>query len=327
MYVLEIQVNIDNGRKAHNTLALLSEKLNKHKGESVTIDFKRVTFIAANQMAVFSALFDSFCANENSRIVIQNLSEKLSNVMRKNGFGQMLGMEPKEDSFHTTIPHRRFFISEIDESEKYLLFHIFQRDDIPLMISEAKNAIIDNMLEIFNNVKEHTSTKNIYSCGQFFPQSAVLYFTVADIGETIKYNVDRYGESEMEMCNRIQWAMQEGNSTRKNGTPGGLGFSVLSKFVRLNRGQLPSVDKGTHGRRRANFCPCFVAFLPRTSSTRQSSASQGQKLTSFRLSDPDHRYSGHLQGGRLRRTGRTLIEDNAENDRNIMVQGVCPLVH
>ena len=90
---------------------------------------------------------------------------------------------------------------------------------------------------------------------------------------------------------------------------------------------IPSVDKGTHGRRRANFCPCFVAFLPRTSSTRQSSASQGQKLTSFRLSDPDHRYFGNLQGGRLRRTGRTLIEDNAENYRNIMVQGVCALVH
>ena len=56
---------------------------------------------------------------------------------------------------------------------------------------------------------------------------------------------------------------------------------------------VPSVDKGTHGRRRANFCPCF----------------------------------GNLQGGRLRRTGRTLIEDNAENYRNIMVQGVCALVH
>ena len=91
--------------------------------------------------------------------------------------------------------------------------------------------------------------------------------------------------------------------------------------------EIPSVDKGTHGWKRANFCPCCVAFVPRTSSTRQSSALQGQKLTSFRLPDTDHRYSGDLQGGRLRRTGRTLIEDNAENHPNIMVQGVCPFVH
>ncbi len=107
------------------------------------------------------------------------------------------------------------------------------------------------------------------------------------------------------------------------------GLDCFKNMVRslLYIESLPSVDKGTHGRRRTNFCPCFVTFLPRTSSTRQSSASQGQKLTSFRLSDPDHRYFGNLQGGRLRRTGRTLIEDNAENYRNIMVQGVCALVY
>ena len=53
----------------------------------------------------------------------------MSNVMRKNGFGKMLGMEPKEDSFHTTIPHRRFFINEIDEFEKYLfLWSIFSKE-------------------------------------------------------------------------------------------------------------------------------------------------------------------------------------------------------
>ena len=33
------------------------------------------------------------------------------------------------------------------------------------------------------------------------------------------------------------------------------------------------------------------------------------------------------QGNGMRRTGRTLIEDNAENYRNIMVQGVCALVY
>ena len=88
---------------------------------------------------------------------------------------------------------------------------------------------------------------------------------------------------------------------------------------------IPSVDKGTHGRRRANFFFCFVAFFPRTSSTRQSSALQGQKLTSFRLSDPDHRYSGNLQGGRLRRTERTLIEDNADKLPEYHGSGrVCP---
>ncbi len=77
--------------------------------------------------------------------------------------------------------------------------------------------------------------------------------------------------------------------------PEAAGASVLCKMspaafsVFGNRMLLPSVDKGTHGRKRVNFCPCCVAFVPRT--------------------------------------GRTLIEDNAGNHPNIMVQGVCALVH
>ena len=37
--------------------------------------------------------------------------------------------------------------------------------------------------------------------------------------------------------------------------------------------------------------------------------------------------SDDFQGRRLKRTGRTLIEDNAENHQNYAVQGVFPLVH
>ena len=85
---------------------------------------------------------------------------------------------------------------------------------------------------------------------------------------------------------------------------------------------VPSFDKVTHGRIRTNFCPCCVTFVPRTSSTRQLSALQERKFVSFRLFDPDHRNFPDFQGGRLRRTGRTPIEDNTENQENFMVQGV-----
>ena len=87
------------------------------------------------------------------------------------------------------------------------------------------------------------------------------------------------------------------------------------------------MDKGIHGRKRIYFSLCRVAFIPRTSSTRQSSALQRLKWISFRLFDPVHRYLSDFQGGRLRRTGRTPIEDNTENRSNIMEQGVYPLVH
>ena len=47
-------------------------------------------------------------------------------------------------------------------------------------------------------------------------------------------------------------------------------------------------------------------------------ALQGTKFISFRLCDLNHEDFRDLQGRRLRRTGRTPIEDNAANRENIM---------
>ncbi len=62
----------------------------------------------------------------------------------------------------------------------------------------------------------------------------------------------------------------------------GVSLFVMAAAVFILMVNLPSVNKGTHGRRRINFCSCRVTFLSRTSSTRQSSALQEQKLILLR---------------------------------------------
>ncbi len=244
MEIVRINTNIDNGLKTKNLMASVSEQLSNINDKEVCFDFEKVNFIAANQFAILGALFDDFCAEEKN-IYVANLSTQLKTVMQKNGFGKRLGYEPLLDRFNTTIPYMEFGINDSFEFEKYLIMHIFQRADIPSMSENAKNTIVDNILEVFNNVKEHTSSSTVYICGQFFPKSEMLFFTIVDIGETIKENVidffkmtDRNIEEELENCSCIEWAIKEGNSTRKVDSPGGLGFSVLSQFVELNKGQL-----------------------------------------------------------------------------------------
>lgn len=246
---IRINVDIDNGLKANNVLSQLSEVLESEKEKEVRINFDGVGFIAANQLAVLGALFDEFCVKKEAHIYLDNLKPNLRQVMQKNGFGQNIGLDPIKDRFHTTIPYKHFRISESTEFEKYLIMHIFQRTDIPVMTEAAKNAITDNILEVFNNVKEHTSASYVYACGQFFPKSKKIYFSIVDIGETIKENVDNYfkdmgicKKDELRESNHIQWAMMEGNSTRKENSPGGLGFSILSKFIALNKGELSIVS-------------------------------------------------------------------------------------
>jgi hypothetical protein len=43
----------------------------------------------------------------------------------------------------------------------------------------------------------------------------------------------------------IRWALQEGNTTRKDSIPGGLGLKLLREFIELNRGCIQIVsDRG-----------------------------------------------------------------------------------
>ena len=54
---------------------------------------------------------------------------------------------------------------------------------------------------------------------------------------------------------------------------------------------------------------------------------RGQKSSPFRLVDSNRRNFSDLQGRRLRRTGRTPIEDNTVNHGNYTVWSVLPPVH
>ena len=54
---------------------------------------------------------------------------------------------------------------------------------------------------------------------------------------------------------------------------------------------------------------------------------RGQKSSPFRLVDSKRRNFSDLQGRRLRRTGRTPIEDNTVNHGNYTVWSVLSLVH
>lgn len=238
---INIGCDIDNDIKSNECLAKLSNILYETEDKEVQMDFKKVQFIAANQLAVIAAIVEELCMKRDKIVVVGNISNKVKSIMRKNGFGKHLKLEPQVDKFHTTIPYKFFRIDESEEFEKYLMIYIFQREDIPKMSERARNTIIDHFLEIFNNVKEHASTGYIYSCGQFFPRSNMLYFTICDIGKTIPDNVKDYlllvsKEKSEKYC--IEWALKEGNSTRSNDSPGGLGLSIINRFVELNKGKL-----------------------------------------------------------------------------------------
>lgn len=239
--IINIPHNINTEFRSHALLSKLCTQLSSTQADDVYLDFSKVNFIASNQFAILGCILDAFKReHRDTNIYMSHLKDEIKNTIKKNGFNRHLLFSKSPDTYNTIIPYTIFNIEQIDEFEKYIVLRIFNRDNIPTMSEKVKSSIIDNILEIFNNVKEHTHSNEVYTCGQYFPRSSLLYLTIVDSGETIPYNVNTYCTSfNIEVpANPLEWAIVPGNTTRITGTPGGLGLSLLSDFIELNDGKL-----------------------------------------------------------------------------------------
>lgn len=227
---------------AHRILGEFAEFLKHADCERLVLDMSDVTFIASNQFAVLGCLLESYLdAHPDSRISLSDLQSPIIEMVRKNGFYSHLeGIDQLPDKHHTVIPYKVFNVFDIQEYELYLTLTLFGRDDLPAMSDQYRYMIQDYLLEVFKNVVDHTSSTNVYTCGQFFPKKKLLHFTVVDSGETIPYNVNRYFDSmgRESPDNILQWALQEGTTTRADKAPRGVGLYLISDFIQKNRGKL-----------------------------------------------------------------------------------------
>lgn len=232
---------IDTSLKAHNTLSFLAYQLNTNQYDTLTIDMHELTFIAANQFAVLGCVFHTYMRQyRESQLTITGMSRKIRTVIQKNGFGRYFNLDSIPDRFHTVIPYKVFLVNETKEFESYLTIQLFSRDDLSEKMKFFSHFIQDYLLEVFINVSNHTSSQYVYSCGQFFPKSSMLYFTIADNGETIPYNVQTYFEKNSinSNCNYLQWALQEGTSTSDSGDSRGVGLFITKEFLLKTQGEI-----------------------------------------------------------------------------------------
>ena len=232
--------NLDNSFSTYLKLLELYDVLRANDNKRILLDFTGGTFISANLLAIFGCCFDSTISNYSHRIAIKNLHPKIKVVMQKNGFNKYFAWEDLKDTYHSTMDYAVFEVSteHMVDFERYLLIHVFSRNELPAMSEVFKDRIVDNFLEIFNNVIDHANSESVYVCGQFFPKSLNLSFSIVDLGRTIKANVTLFLQKQCTEIplNSLQWAIVPGNSTKAESAPRGLGFSILLEFIKLNKG-------------------------------------------------------------------------------------------
>lgn len=254
-----IKQNLQNCFISHNSLCKLAFDIQNTTATKVCIDLSNTNFLAANLFSVLGCILSSF-TNKNpdpDSITIMGMKKSILDTAKKNGFCEHFGMKKIPDVHNTVIPYKKFLVDKINEYERYLTLNLFTRNDLPEMSKEASDSIRDSLLEIFKNVKDHTTSPYIYTCGQYFPKSFMLYFTLVDIGETIKDNVNRYHSIHKipsPKCS-LQWAITEGHSTAITDRPRGIGLSLIKDFVLLNEGSFYMIsEKETYEINKSKEC-------------------------------------------------------------------------
>jgi len=228
----------------YSALAALYNELKDCIFETIEIDFSDCPWFDANMCAPLGAVLATVIDNFNEISIVRT---KLSvrKILMKNRFLESFGYDAIRDTFRTTITYQRFANNEEKAFAEYLASKV-HRDEFPRMSTALAERFRVSLLEIFVNASIHAeSTVGIFACGQFFPKKHYIDFSVADAGLGIRRKIHKELGWRLNSDQAIEWALQEGHTTRRGNVPGGLGLKLIREFINLNKGRMQIVsDRG-----------------------------------------------------------------------------------
>lgn len=222
----------------HNGITLLGGLARYVNFQNTKLTRSIIEIFNGQSLATAGVMFD---VNSMSDVIREKLIENnfLSHFSRENFSGYAKGdyIGYRE---HTT---------ELDEDN--IAEHLNEQwlsDDKVKLSAALKAEIVSRIFEIFMNAYGHgtsiqdVSQLGVYSCGQYDKKEKTLCLSVLDFGPGIVKNVREYKNTIKDDIEALQWALVKGNSTGtdsvKKGMPRGLGFDLLSEFVKLNKGEM-----------------------------------------------------------------------------------------
>lgn len=235
---------IRSNRQGFSRLADLAAKLESYLFDTVEVDFSPCTWFDANMSAPLGVVFAHAIDNLNE-IKIGGLRSNVEVILSKNRFLAGFEFSERTDIHGTTIPYRRFSATDDRYFAAYLNRHL-RGKGIPVMSDALSERFKNSILELFINAVMHSESKlGIFACGQFFPQQHRLDFCVADAGIGIRRKIYKELGLKMNSDKAIEWALQEGNTTKTGNVPGGLGLKLIREFIAMNKGRIQIVsDRG-----------------------------------------------------------------------------------
>ncbi|AGA28486.1 hypothetical protein Sinac_4287 [Singulisphaera acidiphila DSM 18658] len=132
-----------------------------------------------------------------------------------------------------------FHQTELDGEavEGYIGTVIRAGDNMPAMTPDLVKETNRSLCELLVNIFEHAGSPcGGLAIGQYYPHVKEVQFCVCDLGLGLARKVQQAGFAQNCCGSAIQWALEEGHSTKSG--PGGLGLFMLREFVKVNGGSL-----------------------------------------------------------------------------------------
>jgi hypothetical protein len=226
-----------------NTIADIATQTEGAWFESIELDFASCSFFEANMAAPLYTVIARL-RDELNDVSIANVPSGVGTILRKNKFLSVFNQPELTDTNQTTLPFKILKLTAGDQFNDYLDTYMRGRG-IPTMSEALTKRFRQSLFEIFLNATIHSQSKTgIFVCGQFYPNKHRLDFTIADAGVGIRENVRRYTRKpKLNSCKAIEWAMTEGNTTKKGNQPGGLGLKLIKDFIQMNGGKIQVVSR------------------------------------------------------------------------------------
>lgn len=194
-----------------------------------------MVWIEANLSALLQAIL--YKLNKENQLVFRfdiSLIENRFPILFRNGFLSSLLDLP--DGVGTTVEMQNF---SPDEDVKFYNYINDKLLEHPKMQRHGCSELVGHYLEVFANVKRHAkTTEPVFACGQFYPSTKKLYFTLVDLGVGYLPPIQKYTNGIICTSKEaIEWALQRGNTTKGLEETGGLGLNELFNHCEQTGGQ------------------------------------------------------------------------------------------
>lgn len=239
-----IPADINRDVYGYNMLCYFFEQLRKSQEVIIILDFSRVRWIEATLCSFIGAQLERLRKQSGKIFQIININSRVSSILSRNGFLAECfpGTELKNLSpTGTEIKYKSFALHDEYIFYEHLVSLFSPRRDLRIRES-TKDSLITNLLEVFANSSMHSESRpGIFACGQLFPQRQELAYNVSDCGTGLYNKVKLSHPNILYDYEAIDWALQQGNTTKPTNVTGGLGLANLDQFAANYGGRIEIV--------------------------------------------------------------------------------------